>query len=68
MYDTALKYATFESEIELPFYSALNALKIDYDRLNAPARRLVGVYEVPISMTSDGCRMRVQGNALTINQ
>ena len=68
MYDTALKYAPFESEIELPFYSALNALKIDHDRLNAPARHLVGVYEVPISETSETCRMRVQGNALTTNQ
>ena len=68
MYNTPLKYAPFESEIELPFYSALNALKIDHDRLNAPARRLVGVYEVPISVNSEGCRMRVQGNALTTSQ
>jgi hypothetical protein len=64
----ALKFATFSSEIELPFYSALSTLKIDHDRLEVAARHVLGLYEAPISVTSDSCRMQVLGNALTSNQ
>jgi ubiquitin-like modifier-activating enzyme ATG7 len=68
MYTTPLKYVAFESEIELAFYSALNTVKIDHDRLDAPTRRVVGLYEAPISVTGDSCRIRVQGNAMNLEQ
>jgi ubiquitin-like modifier-activating enzyme ATG7 len=61
------KYAPFGSEIELPFYSALSTLKIDYDRLDAPTRHVLGIYEPPFSVTSGSCRMQILGNALTSN-
>jgi ubiquitin-like modifier-activating enzyme ATG7 len=64
----ALKFAPFSSEIELPFYSALSTLKIDHDRLDVSARHVLGLYEAPVSVTSESCRMQVLGNALTSNQ
>ena len=64
----ALKFATFSSEIELPFYSALAQLKIDFDRLDDSARHVQGLYEAPISVAGDSCRMQVLGNALSSSQ
>jgi ubiquitin-like modifier-activating enzyme ATG7 len=64
----ALKFVPFSSEIELPFYSALASLKIDHDRLDVSVRHVLGLYESPISVTSESCRMQVLGNALTSNQ
>jgi ubiquitin-like modifier-activating enzyme ATG7 len=65
----ALKFATFSSEIELPFYSALSSLKIDHDRLDVSARHVLGIYEPPITVGAEpSCRMQVLGNALTSNQ
>jgi ubiquitin-like modifier-activating enzyme ATG7 len=63
-----LKFAPFSSEIELPFYSALSNLKIDHDRLDVSARHVLGLYEPPVSVTLESCRMQVLGNALTSNQ
>ncbi|KAI9736810.1 MAG: Autophagy protein 7 [Claussenomyces sp. TS43310] len=61
-----LQYAPFESQIELPFYSALSSLKIDHDRLDDSARPVLGLYEPAISSAQDrSCRMQVLGNALT---
>lgn len=64
----ALKFAPFSSEIELPFYSALSTLKIDHDRLDVSARHVLGLYEAPVSVAPESCRMQVLGNALTSNQ
>ncbi|TGZ81353.1 E1-like protein-activating [Ascodesmis nigricans] len=56
----AVKYAAFESAIELPFYYNLASHKIEYDKLNDAPRRVLGQY-----IPRDGQRMQIQGNALT---
>ena len=61
-----LKFAAFSSEIELPFYSALAALKIDHDRLNDSARKVLGKYELrSVEDAIGSCRLQIQGNALS---
>ncbi|RDA88258.1 hypothetical protein CP532_0367 [Ophiocordyceps camponoti-leonardi (nom. inval.)] len=60
-----LQFATFTSEIELPFYSALFASKIDKDKLDESARNVLGLYEPRAEKPEDSCRMQILGNALT---
>ena len=65
----ALQFAPFGSEIELPFYTALSASKIDHDKLDDSARQVLGLYEPRAMATPDqSCRMQVLGNALTSTQ
>ncbi|KAK0615891.1 E1-like activating enzyme [Bombardia bombarda] len=61
-----LKFATFSSEIELPFYSALFSSKLDHDKLDDSARPVLGLYE-PRSQAEpeSGTRMQILGSALT---
>jgi len=66
----ALQFAVFSSEIELPFYANLSAIKIDHDRLDDSARPVLGLYElraVPPHAAETGCRMQVLGNALAVD-
>ncbi|KAI9805298.1 MAG: Autophagy protein 7 [Piccolia ochrophora] len=61
----SLQFAPFASDIELPFYSALASHKINHDKLDDSARKLLGLYEVrPNDMPEASCRMQVLGNAL----
>ncbi|PNY25404.1 Ubiquitin-like modifier-activating enzyme atg7 [Tolypocladium capitatum] len=60
-----LQFATFTSEIELPFYSALFASKLDYDRLDDSARNVLGLYEPRVEQPESSCKMQILGNALT---
>ena len=60
-----LQFATFTSEIELPFYSALFASKLDYDKLDDSARGVLGLYEPRLEEPDASCKMQVLGNALT---
>ncbi|KAK3360129.1 hypothetical protein B0T25DRAFT_515500 [Lasiosphaeria hispida] len=64
----ALKFATFSSEIELPFYSALFSSKLEHDKLDDSARPLLGLYE-PRSHAEpeSSTRMQILGSALTSN-
>lgn len=41
-----LQFKSWSTAVELPFYSALAAVKIDQDMLNVPARPLTGRYEI----------------------
>lgn len=64
-----LKFATFKSDIELPFYASLASLKIDHDRLDDSSRRILGLYEVrPTDSPDSSCRLQVHGNALTSDE
>lgn len=63
-----LQFATFTSEIELPFYSALFASKIDHDKLDDSARGVVGLYEPRLEHPDSSCNMQILGNALTSQQ
>lgn len=61
-----LKYATFTSDIELSFYASLASHKINHDKLDDSAKRLLGVYEVrPTENPANSGRMQLHGNALT---
>lgn len=62
----ALKFAPFGSEIELPFYDNLSQSKIDHDKLDDSARRVLGLYEPRVtSVPDESCKMQILGNALT---
>ncbi|KAI1365757.1 hypothetical protein F5Y08DRAFT_303055 [Xylaria arbuscula] len=61
-----LKFAPFSSEIELPFYSALFASKLDHDKLSDSARPVLGLYEPRIGVhADDSVKMQVLASALT---
>lgn len=60
-----LQFAPFESEIELPFYPALFASKLDYDKLDDSARGVLGLYEPRFERNETGGKMQILGNALT---
>ncbi|KAI5927001.1 hypothetical protein F4810DRAFT_706959 [Camillea tinctor] len=63
---TTLKFAPFASEIELPFYSALFASKLDHDKLSDSARPVLGLYEPrPGTAPDDSVKMQVLASALT---
>ncbi|KAK3325834.1 ubiquitin-like modifier-activating enzyme atg-7 [Apodospora peruviana] len=64
-----LKFSTFNSEIELPFYSALFSFKLDHDRLSDSARPVLGLYEPrPQADPDSSTKLQILGNALTSNQ
>ena len=61
-----LKFATFSSDIDLPFYTSLASHKINHDKLDDSARRLLGLYEIrPTEAPESSCRLQLHGNALT---
>lgn len=61
-----LKFATLTSDIELPFYTSLASYKINHDKLDDSARRLLGLYEIrPSEAPEASCRIQIHGNALT---
>ncbi|KOS22748.1 Ubiquitin-like modifier-activating enzyme atg7 [Escovopsis weberi] len=60
-----LQFAPFKSEIELPFYSALFASKLDYHKLDDSARGVLGFYEPRIEEPEASCKMQILGKALT---
>ena len=63
---TMLKFATLISDIELSFYTSLASHKINHDKLDDSARRLLGLYEVrPSDSPESSCRLQIHGNALT---
>ncbi|KAF8447073.1 autophagy ubiquitin-activating enzyme ApgG [Kalaharituber pfeilii] len=60
-----MKYDSFYSFVELGFYSALAAHKIDYDKLDDSARKLLGLYApAKLNAARDGSRMEIAPNAL----
>ncbi|KJR84508.1 uncharacterized protein SPSK_10129 [Sporothrix schenckii 1099-18] len=64
-----LQFATFNSLVEMPFYSALFASKLDHDKLDDSARAVLGLYEPRGEKDpSISSQMQIQGGALTNNQ
>ena len=64
-----LRFAAFSSDVELPFYTALASLKINHDKLDDSARRVLGLYEIrPNEEPANSCRLQVRGNALTSDE
>ncbi|KAE8375805.1 hypothetical protein BDV26DRAFT_283181 [Aspergillus bertholletiae] len=64
-----MQYTPFASDIELPFYTALASLKINHDKLDDSARKIMGLYEIrSTDPPSSSCRMQIHGNALTSDE
>ena len=64
-----LKFATFTSDIELPFYTSLASHKINHDKLDDSARRLLGLYDIrPSDVPDVSCRLQIHGSALTSDE
>ncbi|KAF2478259.1 autophagy-related protein 7 [Lindgomyces ingoldianus] len=63
---SAIKFATWASDVEVQFYAALAHIKINHDKLDDSARKVLGLYEVrPGDHESRSHRMQIHGNALT---
>ena len=61
-----MQYVPFASDIEFPFYASLASHKINHDKLDDSARKLLGLYEIrPSDNKEHSCRMQVHANALT---
>ncbi|KAJ9500887.1 Autophagy protein 7 [Exophiala xenobiotica] len=61
-----MQYVPFASDIEIPFYASLASHKINHDKLDDSARKLLGLYEIrPADAREHSCRMQVHANALT---
>jgi hypothetical protein len=60
-----LKFATFTSEIELPFYSNLFSSKLEHDKLDDSMRPVLGLYEPRVGVDpASSTKMQIRGNAL----
>ncbi|RMZ27965.1 hypothetical protein D0859_07958 [Hortaea werneckii] len=64
-----LQYSPWTSDIELAFYSALAKLKIDHDKLDSSARKVLGLYEINHKDTPErSTRMQIHASALTSDE
>ena len=64
-----MQYVPFASDIEIPFYASLASHKINHDKLDDSARKLLGLYEIRSSDPKENsCRMQIHGNALTSDE
>ena len=62
-------YKPWTSDIELSFYATLGNLKIDKDRLDDSARRVLGLYEVrPGEAPERSARMQIHTNSLVSDE
>ncbi|KAF2495350.1 E1-like protein-activating enzyme Gsa7p/Apg7p [Lophium mytilinum] len=65
----SIKYATWATDIDIQFYSALAHIKINHDKLDDSARKVLGLYEVrPGDQPSRSNRMQIHGTALTTDE
>lgn len=64
-----LRYATWISDVELAFYSSLASIKINHDKLDSSARKVLGLYEInPKDDEARSTRMQIHGNELTTDE
>jgi ubiquitin-like modifier-activating enzyme ATG7 len=62
----ALKFAPWQSDVEVQFYAALAHIKINHDKLDDSARKVLGLYDVrSTDHSSRSTRMQLHHNALT---
>lgn len=65
----ALKFAPWQSDVDVQFYAALAHIKINHDRLDDSARKVLGLYEVrPGDHPSRSMRIQIHPNALTSDE
>ncbi|KAF3045795.1 Autophagy protein 7 [Didymella keratinophila] len=61
-----LKFAPWQSDVDVQFYAALAHIKINHDKLNDSARKVLGLYETrPGDHASRSMRIQILPNALT---
>ncbi|KAK6500602.1 Autophagy protein 7 [Arthrobotrys conoides] len=64
-----MQFAPFASDIDVAFFSSLAYHKINYDKLDSSARRVLGIYEIqPNDAPGNSCRMQIGGTALTADE
>lgn len=64
-----VQYTPWTSDLELGFFTGLANLKINHDRLDDSARRVLGLYEIRSGDAPErSCRMQIHGNALTSDE
>ena len=65
----SLKFAPWMSDVDVQFYAALAHIKINHDRLDDSARKVLGLYEVrPAEHSSRSMRVQIHPNALTSDE
>lgn len=65
----ALKFAAWQSDIDAQFYAALANIKINHDKLNDSARKVLGLYETrPNEEAPRSMRVQIHPNALTSDE
>ncbi|KAF2259445.1 autophagy-related protein 7 [Lojkania enalia] len=63
---STIKFTSWSSDLDVQFYAALAHIKINHDKLDDSARKVLGLYEVrPGDHPSRSARMQIHGNALT---
>ncbi|XPS69050.1 dCMP deaminase [Ascochyta lentis] len=61
-----LKFAPWQSDVDVQFYAALAHIKINHDKLDDSARKVLGLYETrPGDHPSRSMRVQIHPNALT---
>jgi ubiquitin-like modifier-activating enzyme ATG7 len=61
-----LRFAPWQSDVDVQFYAALAHIKINHDKLNDSARKVLGLYEVrPSDHSTRSMRVEIHPNALT---
>ncbi|KAF2147564.1 uncharacterized protein K452DRAFT_282570 [Aplosporella prunicola CBS 121167] len=61
----ALQFAPWSSDIELPFFASLANIKLNHDKLDDSARKILGLYEVrPTDAPERSSRMQILASAL----
>jgi ubiquitin-like modifier-activating enzyme ATG7 len=66
---TSFKYATWQTDVDIQFYASLANIKINHDKLDDSARKVLGLYDVrPGDHPSRSNRMQIHGIALTSDE
>jgi len=66
---TTIKFAPWQSDVDVQFYAALAHIKINHDKLDDSARKLLGLYDVrPGDHPSRSTRIQIHPNALTSDE
>ncbi len=64
-----IQHAPWISAIDLPFFATLGSLKIDKDRLDDSARKVLGLYQIrPDDAPENTPRMGIHDTALTTDE
>lgn len=64
-----LKFAPWQSDVDVQFYAALAHIKINHDKLDDSARKVLGLYEVRAGdHPSRSMRVQIHPNALTSDE